>query len=278
MRNLFRFFRRIRIVLLFLLLEFIAFTFVIRQNVYHQAAFFNSSMEINGYVLKIRSNIVSYFNLIEENKRLLEENANLRSLLKSSYIISDKKVFEINDTLYRQQFEFLTANVISYSNNQRNNYLTLDKGHEQGIEEGMGVYSPNGVVGVVDYSSKNYCLVRSFLHSSVQISTKLKRLGAIGTAIWDGDNFNYAYLNDIPLHVRVKIGDTLVTSRFSSIFPEGIMLGFVENINTDATKAFYKIKFRIAVDFSHLSGVYIIRNMIKEELEELEDVKLQYNE
>ncbi|PLW92066.1 MAG: rod shape-determining protein MreC [Marinilabiliales bacterium] len=278
MRNIIRFFMQIRIALLFLLLEGIAVTFIVRQNVYHNAAFFNSSMEINARILEIRSDIISYFDLRNENKRLLEENAQLRAMLESSYIVTDKQIFEVNDTLYRQQFEFVTATVISYSNNQRNNYLTIDKGSDQGIEEGMGVYSPDGVIGVVDRCTKNYSLVRSFLHSSVQISTKVKRLGAVGTAAWDGNNFNYAYLNDIPLHVMVKPGDTLVTSRFSSIFPEGILLGYVENVNTDETKAFYKIRFRLSVDFSQLSGVYVIRNLIKEELEELQDVELEYNE
>lgn len=278
MRNIIRFFMQIRIALLFILLEFIAGVFIVRHNIYQQAAFFNSSLEINARILKIRSDFVSYFNLKEENERLLEENAQLRSMLESSYIVSDKKVFEVNDTLYRQQFEFVTTTVISYSNNQRNNYLTIDKGSDQGIEEGMGVYSSDGVIGVVDHCSRNFSLVRSFLHSSVQISAKLQRLGAVGTAVWDGNNFNYAYLNDIPLHVMVKPGDTIVTSRFSSIFPEGIMLGFVENVNTDETKAFYKIRFRLSVDFSQIEGVYVIRNLVKEELEELQDVKLEYNE
>ena len=278
MRNILRFFMQIRIALLFILLEVIAVSFIVRQNVYHNAAFFNSSMQINSRILQIRSDIASYFGLREENQRLLEENAYLRSQLESSYIVSDKKVFEINDTLYRQQFEYVTATVISYSNNQRNNFLTIDKGTDQGIEEGMGVYSPDGVIGVVDHCSSNYSLVRSFLHSSVQVSTKVKRLGAVGTAVWDGANFNYAYLNDIPLHVMVKEGDTLVTSRFSSIFPEGLLLGFVENVNTDETKAFYKIRFRLSVDYSKISGVYVIRNLIKEELEQLQDVELEYNE
>lgn len=278
MRNIIRFFLQIRIVLLFIFLEIIAGIFIARQNVYHKAAFFNSSMEINARILAIRSEIVSYFSLREENQRLLEENAYLRSRMESSFIISDKKVFEVNDTLYRQQFEYVTATVISYSNNQRNNYLTIDKGIDQGIVKGMGVYSPNGVIGVVDHCSKNYSLVRSFLHSSVQISTKVERLGAVGTAVWDGVNFNYAYLNDIPLHVGVKPGDTLVTSRFSSIFPEGILLGFVENVNTDETRAFYKIRFRLSVDFSKIEGVYVIRNLVKEELDELQNVELEYNE
>lgn len=278
MRNIIRFFMQIRIALLFILLETLAFIFIIRQNVYHKAAFFNSSMEINSRILKIRNDIVSYFNLSEENSKLLEENAKLRSLLESSYIVTDKKVYEVNDTLYRQQFEFVTATVISYTNNQRNNYLTIDKGTEQGIEEGMGVYSPDGVIGIVERCTKNYSLVRSFLHSSVQVSTKVQRLNAVGTAVWDGENFNYAYLNDIPLHVNVKPGDTLVTSRFSSIFPEGILLGFVENVNSDETKAFYKIRFRLAVDYTKISGVYVVRNLIKDELKQLQDVELEYNE
>jgi rod shape-determining protein MreC len=278
MRNLLIFLRRIRILLLFLFLEILALLVTVNKSTYHNAAFYQFFMEINSSILLVHSDVVSFFNLREENEKLVQENLQLRARLKSSYIISDQREFTVNDTLYRQEFEYMSANAINYTINYRNNYLTLDKGFNQGIEEGMGVYSPEGVVGVVEHVSPNYCLVKSFLHSDVSISTQVKNKGTIGTSVWDGINYNYAILNDVPLHVKVKVGDTLLTSSYSSIFPEGIPVGYIADISTDATRAFYTIRFRIAADFGNLSTVYIIRNLIKDELEELEKMKNQPDE
>ncbi len=273
MRNLLLFFKRIRILLLFLFLEVVALLFTFNKSTYHNAAFYQFFMEINGSILSVRNQVESYFSLRAENEQLRQENMMLRQQLKSSYIISDQRVFEVNDTLFRQEFEYVTATTINSTINYRDNYLTIDKGQEQGIEPGMGVFSPQGVVGVVEHVSRNYCLVKSVLHSEVSISTSVVGKGATGTSTWDGDNYAYGILNDIPLHVKVKAGDTLVTSSFSSIFPEGIPVGYIAEINTDATRAFYTIRYRIATDFGSISTVYIIRNLIKDELEELEKLK-----
>ncbi|MPM71905.1 hypothetical protein SDC9_118876 [bioreactor metagenome] len=142
----------------------------------------------------------------------------------------------------------------------------------------MGVYSPAGVVGIVDHVSKNYCLVRSVLHSEVTISTTVKNKGVTGTCMWDGVNYAYGVLKDIPVHVKLKQGDTLLTSSFSGIFPAGIPVGYVSDFSTDATRAFYNIRFRFAADFGDLTSVYIIRNLIKGELDELEKLKEAKNE
>lgn len=273
MRNLFNFLWRIRVLVLFILLECFAMYFVIKQNVYHSAAFFNTTMSLNARISTFNKNIIDYFHLRQENDNLLLENAYLRSQLKNSFLVSNQKVFTINDTLYRQQYRYFTASVISYTTNQRNNYLTIDKGKNQGVKDGMGIYSPQGVIGVVDYANDNYSLVKSFLHSAVQVSAKIKNSGSVGTAVWDGVDFNYGHLNDIPLHVKMKKGDTLITSGFSGIFPEGILVGYVETVETDATKSFYKIKYKNSVDFSQISGVYVIENLVKDELDELEQRK-----
>lgn len=273
MRNLLLFFKRIRMFLLFLLLQMLALMATFNRSTYHNAAFFQFFMEINGSLMDVRNNVVSYFNLRQENDLLREENNRLRRQMKSSFIISDQRVFTVNDTLYRQEFEYVTAATINNTINYKDNYITIDKGRDQGIEPGMGVFSPQGVVGIVEHVSKNYCLVKSMLHSEVSISTQVKGKGATGTSSWDGLSYAYAVLSDIPLHVKVKAGDTLVTSSFSSIFPEGIPVGYVADINTDATRAFYTIRFRLATDFGNLTTVYIIRNLIKDELEELELLK-----
>ena len=278
MRNLLDFLKSIRIFLLFLFLETIALLFTFNSSAFHSATSFQFFTGINNRIMKVRSDVVSYFNLREENRKLMEENMCLRQRQKESYIISDQRVFTVNDTLYRQEFEYLTASVINYTINYKDNYITLDKGSQQGIEEGMGVYSPLGVVGIVDHVSQNYWLVKSILHSEVTISTTVKGEGVTGTCMWDGINYTTGILKDIPVHVKIEKGDTLLTSNYSSIFPAGIPVGYIAEISTDATRAFYNVKYRIAADFSNLSSVYIIRNLIKGELEELEKMKEKRNE
>lgn len=273
MRNLFIFLRRIRIFLLFVLLEVIALLITINVNTYHNSVFFQYSSSINNYILSVRSNIVSFINLREENERLLRENILLRSRGKESFIISDQSVFMVEDNLYRQEFDYMTAAVINYTINYQNNYITLDKGSDQGVEEGMGVFSPDGVVGIVSNTSKNYCLVKSILHSDITLSAQIKDKGVTGTTYWDGMNYACGILKDIPVHVEITIGDTIVTSNYSNIFPTGINIGYIESFTDDETRAFYNIKFRIAADFGNLNSVYIIRNMIKNELDELEKIK-----
>ncbi|HBG71997.1 MAG: rod shape-determining protein MreC [Bacteroidetes bacterium GWF2_43_63] len=278
MRNLLDFIKSIRILLLFLFLETLALLFTFNQSSFHGATSFQFFMGINSRIMSVRSDVVSFFNLREENRRLIEENMSLRQHLKDSYIISDQRVFTVNDSLYRQEFEFLTASVINYTISYQDNFITLDKGYEQGIEEGMGVYSPAGVVGIVDHVSKNYCLVKSVLHSEVTVSTTIKNKNVTGTCTWDGANYAYGILKDIPVHVKLKQGDTLLTSNYSSIFPAGIPVGYVTEFSTDATRAFYNVRYRIAADFGNLSSVYIIRNLIKGELDELEKLKEEKHE
>jgi rod shape-determining protein MreC len=259
--------------LLFLLLEVIALLITFNVNAYHNSVFFQYSSSINNYILSVRSNIISFINLRGENERLLRENILLRSRGKESFIISDQRVFMVDDNLYRQEFDYITAAVINYTINYQNNYITLDKGSEQGVEEGMGVFSPDGVVGIVSNTSKNYCLVKSILHSDISLSAQIKDKGATGTSYWDGMNYAYGVLKDIPVHIKINVGDTIITSNYSNIFPTGINIGYVESFKADETRAFYNIKFRLAADFGKLNSVYIVRNLIKSELDELDKFK-----
>lgn len=278
MRNLLSFLWRIRVFLLFLFLETIAGFLIVRNNVFHRSVYFSSSNRIIGGVLEIRGNILEYLSLKEVNQQLAEENAVLRSMLISSYIITDKQEFTINDTLFRQQYQFINAQVINYTTSRSQNYITINKGRLMGIQEGMGVFSPSGVVGVVKNVTDNYATLMSVLHPAVRISVRLQKSGTIGTEVWDGDNFGFVKLLDIPLHVKVNQGDTVVTSSFSSIFPAGIPVGYVSSIEMDERKTFYNITLKLATDFSSLTHVYVVKNLIKPELDELENMNNSENE
>ena len=162
----------------------------------------------------------------------------------------------------------------------RNNYLTLNKGEKDGIQNDMAVITSTGIVGQVKDVSDNFCTVMSVLHSKVTISSKIKKDGSYGPLTWDGVDFRYATLTDIPTHVRLAKGDTIVTTAFSRTFPENILIGTVESFERPSGKYFYTIKVKLSTDFKKLTYVYIVKNIHKAEQEELEtrsetDVKEQ---
>lgn len=252
---------------LFILLEFFAFFYIIKSNYYQQSVFINSANAISGGIYKTHSNITDYLSLKPINKILAEENAKLWNLQKISFIKTNNKTFLINDTLYQQQYEYTSANVISNSYNRANNYLTLNKGYNQGIREEMGVMTSQGIVGIIKDVSANFSTVTSVLHSKSKISAKIKKNNYIGTIVWEGGDYRIATLKDIPTHVKIFSGDTIVTSGYSLIFPGGILIGTIYTYDVNKGKDFYDIKVRLCTDFNNISYVYVIKSLMKDELE-----------
>lgn len=270
MRNLVIFIWRHYFFFMFLLLEALCIYLVVQNNNFQRASFVNSSNQVSASVLSTSENIQQYFYLKSENEKLARENAELHShdLLSFSILVNDE--YTIKDTLYRQKYSYTSAKVVNNSTNRRNNFLTLDKGTKQGIKNNMAVISSSGVVGQVKEVSENFCTVMSLLHSKTTISAKLKKDGSFGPLDWNGENFAYATLNDIPTHVRLIKGDTIVTSQYSKTFPENILIGTVDSYIREATKPFYTVKVKLSTDFKKITHVYIVNNMLKEEQEELE--------
>jgi rod shape-determining protein MreC len=204
------------------------------------------------------------------NKILAEENAQLLNRQKSSFIKTDNKLFVVNDTLYQQEYTYVTAKVISNSVNRINNYLTLNKGSRLGIKKNMGVISSQGIVGIVKDVSENFCTVYSVLHSKSKISAKLKKGNNVGTILWNGNDYRIVTMKDVPTHVKIRIGDTVISSGYSLMFPEGIPIGSVYSYDINKGKDFYEIKVRLYNDLNNISYVYIVKNLMKEELTDLE--------
>ncbi len=254
---------------LFLLLEFFAFIFIVKSNYYQQSVFINSANAISGGIYKTQSNITNYFSLKTINKMLAEENALLRNSQRSSFSAINNKTFVINDTLYKQQYEFTEATIISNTFNRINNYLTLNKGYSQGIRKEMGVITSQGVVGIIKDVSSNFSTVTSVLHSKSKISAKIKKNNYIGTVVWEGGDYRTAKLKDIPTHVKILSGDTIVTSGYSMIFPGGIPIGTIYLYNVNKGNDFYDIKIRLTTEFNKISNVYVIKSLMKEELDSL---------
>lgn len=270
MRNLLVFITKNYFFFLFLLLETFCIYILVQNNKFQRASFVNSSNQVSASVLSTSENIQQYFYLKSENERLAKENAELHShdLLSFSVLVNGE--YTINDTVKKQKFTYTNAKVVNNSTNRRNNYLTLDKGSKQGITNKMGVTSSSGVVGIVENVSENFCTVKSLLHSNTIINSKLKKDGSFGPLSWDGESFEFATLNDIPTHVRLFKGDTVVTSQYTKMFPENIMIGTVDSYYRESTKPFYTVKIKLSTDFKKLTHVYIVDNKLRAEQEELE--------
>jgi rod shape-determining protein MreC len=260
---------------MFFLLEVLAFVILYRYNNYQKASFLNYTGAIANNFYTGVSNTKDYFNLRRVNDSLQLENARLRTQLLTSYYQNNISLNSINDTVYKQQYTYLTARVVNNSVTKRKNYITLNRGRLHGIEEKMAVISETGVVGIVNHVSDHYCTVLSVLNSDCRISAKLQKNGAFGALMWDGNNPRIAQLKDVNKHVPVRINDMIVTSNFSPIFPEGIPIGKIYYHTLDAGDNFHTIDVEMFTDFTTVSTVYIIKNVFKQEQESLESLLIE---
>lgn len=270
MRNLLLFIWKHYFFFVFLSLETFCIYLVVQNNYYQHASFINSSNNLSANVLETSHAVKDYFYLKEVNEMLAKENAELRSRLLESYsmVVNDWKT--VSDTVLRQKYSYTSAKVVNNSTNRRNNFLTLDKGSKQGITKDMAVITNAGIVGEVKDVSENFCTVKSMLHGQSIVSAKIKKDGSYGPLTWDGADFEYVTLSDIPTHVRLVAGDTIVTSTYSVIFPENIRIGTVESWVRKSGEYFYTVKVKLLTDFKKLTHVYIVDNKLKKEQQELE--------
>ena len=271
MRNLLKFLIHYHVAFLFVALEVVAFTITIQNNFYQRASFINNTTEISGNIYRIYSSVVEYFNVRNENDKLALENTALRKLLKSNYIINDKNIQQVNDLIYKQKYDYINAKVINNSVFRQTNYITLNKGRNQGIKPDMGVINSQGIVGIVKDVSYNFSIVIPTININAHISAKIKKTDYFGTLSWDGKDYRYALLNEIPFHVKVSKGDTVVTSGYSSIFPEGIIIGVVKDFNFNQGNNFYNIYIQLSTDFMNLNHVNVVSNLYKDEQKILEN-------
>lgn len=270
MRSLLHFIWKHYFFFVFLLLESVCIYLVVQNNYYQHASFINSSNNVSATILKTSHGVKDYFYLKDVNEMLAKENAELRSRLLESYSVVVNDWHAAQDTVMHQKYVYTSAKVVNNSTNRRNNYLTLDKGTKQGIKSGMAVMTNTGIVGEVLAVSENFCTVKSMLHSQSIVSAQIKKDGSYGPLTWDGVDFEYVTLSDIPTHVRLKRGDTIVTSPYSKIFPENIKVGTVDTSERKSGENFFTVKVKLLTDFKKLTHVYIVENLLRKEQEELE--------
>ncbi len=265
MQQIINFIIRYKTSLLYLLLLVISLIFTIQSHSYHQSKFFNSANWVSGNIYQISSNFSSYFKLNEENALLLEENQTLRKLLYNSGI-SDS--LEIDTT--GLQYKISTAQVIKNSFSSPNNYITIDKGKNQGLKQDMGVITSKGILGIVEHTSQNFSIVQSILNTNSNINAKIKNTNYFGSLTWDTRRFSEVQLEDIPRLVPLLVGDTIVTGAMSSIFPENIPIGTIKKFDLNTSKSFYSIDVELFSDMTNIKNVYIIENINRPEILQLE--------
>lgn len=269
MRNLLLFLYRNNYTLTFLALECICFWLMIQNNNFQNASVFNSANRFSASVLEAVSFVNEYIHLKTTNRFLAAENARLRSM--GSWQTEDQLHDSTwIDTLAYHQYEFTAARVVNNSINRRNNYLTLDKGRLHGVEPEMGVVSASGVVGIVKDVSDRYCTVLSLLHKDSRISARFSSNQYFGSLVWNGTDPEKAQLKDIARHVPVQLGDTIVTTAYSAVFPPGVLIGTVSEFEVKPGDYFYTIYVKLSVSFGSLTHVYIVNNKFKAEQRQLE--------
>ncbi len=269
MRYILAFIWRYKFFFLFLVLEIASITLIVNKSYYQRSIITNATDGFTGGIFSAWSDVTAYFKLKKENERLANENARLWQKLTESQLTTDTSTIRVKDTLYGQQYTYSVAKVISNSTTLRNNYIMLNKGKRHGIVRDMAVFNPDGIVGTVVSVSDDFCWVMSMLNQHTKLSARINRLNQMGTIVWNGGSPAIGTLLDIPAHVKIKKGDTISTSGFSHIFPEGIMAGTVEKIYVESGDHFYTIDFRFSADLNSLRYVYIVKNLLREEEIEL---------
>jgi len=271
MQQLIYFIQKYRYFLFFLLLELIAFQLIINNLSFHNSKFINSASTITGGFYNKSNSISDYFQLDTENKELLNENLILRNKLeKLSQNIDTIAVTEIFEkTKLRQRYLYLKGRI--EKNQFRNNYnfLTINLGSKDSVRKEMGVINSKGILGITENVLHNYSRVRSILNKNSKINAKLKNSNYFGTLTWDGFDYNITQLLDIPRQAVLKVGDTIITGGMSSIFPEGIPIGRVDNIVNGASIKRI-INIQLFNDMSSLKNIYVVKDFDKQQLMNLE--------
>ena len=266
MYNLRRFIIKHHFVILFILLEGISILLLANSQRYHRNRMVNTTNDVVGKIYEWCSEIGNYFRLNKANEQLAEENALLRQQLSVVYDTTTC-TYDISqgDTLYK----YIPAQVVNNSTNQANNYIIINKGAVEGVERDMSVISTDGIVGVVADVSQHYASVLSLLHSHSVVGVRFKNSQELGSLKWRTNNYRYGIVEDIPTHVVLHEGDTVLTSSYSNIYPEDLMVGTVEELRPASSGALNTAKIRFATDFATLRHVYVIRNLHKSELDSL---------
>jgi rod shape-determining protein MreC len=216
------------------------------------------------------SNAKNYLNLKDINESLANENTDLRNSINRLLSNANSAFFTVSDTIYQQTYQYTSAKLTSNSVNKQYNFFTINKGTKSGLTPNMAVIADGSVAGVISGCSENFSIAMSLINLDFRLSARIKSNGYFGSLMWDGKDYRTAILSDIPQHVTVNVGDTIETTGYSAIFPEGVTIGIISDYEKPGSD-FYKIKVRLKTDFRKLHYVDVAANKRKEEFIELEN-------
>lgn len=276
MRSLFDFLIKHFSWIVFLIYVVLSCVLLFTFNPYQRSAFFGSSNVVAAYVYELSDRVTGYFGLRETNEELLHQNGELmqenlllrRQLQRYSYVAATDSIAG-NDTILNQ-YDFMLARVINNSVRHLENYITLDKGSADGVQPEMAVVDHRGIVGIVTVVNKHNSVAISLLNTKLHVSCKVKDTDCFGSLVWDGRSAAYAVLEEMPRHVEFAPGDTIVTSGFSAVFPDGMMVGTIHDYAKQKDDNFYAMQVKLSTDFTQLGTVRIVTNRMQDELQKLE--------
>ena len=272
MNNLLNFFVKHCAWFIFAIYVILSLVLLFKDNPFQQSVYLTSANRVSAAVYKAFNGVTSYFHLRGINESLQQRNAALEmELIELREQMNDLALLS-PDSLHQsslRQYNFVMAHVISNSIAQPNNYITIDRGHIDGISPEMGVIDQNGVVGIVNVVGPHAARIISLLNPHLRLSCKLKSNGFYGSLVWDGKSPQYAVLEELPKHVTFHKGDTVVTSGYSAVFPEGIIVGTVTGLARDMSDSFVSLRVKLTTNFSQLSNVRVITNSMKEQIDAL---------
>ncbi|MES2005158.1 MAG: rod shape-determining protein MreC [Bacteroidota bacterium] len=276
MKNIFLFIRRYLSFFSFLLLQVIAIVMLSNSSKTHQAFFASTANEVTGNINKRYSGLRDYFGLKETNRLLAEENARLRNLLPANFQSPDNSKQHFVDSLVKdslghlRKYTWLPAKVVFNTYSLQTNYITIERGSDQGVKKGMAAICPQGIVGVVVETSANFSKIMSLIHRNSKVSAMLKKDQSTGSLEWDGSDPGYLTLRNVTKGAKVAKGDSVVTSNYSANFPSQLMIGTVAEIASESSSNFYSLKIKTATNFFSIQYVYLIENVRYTEQVQLE--------
>jgi rod shape-determining protein MreC len=277
MRNLIVFLARHYFFLLFFVLQIISLTLVVNHNYFQRAAAVSASNALIGSMYETRNEVTQYFGLKDQNLKLSQENADLLAQLESAFLDYDTTSMGVDDSVRlgddtrRVRYTYIAAQVLDNTVSLRNNYIILNRGSRQGVEPDMGVITPGGVVGIVREVSDNFCVVMSMLHKDSRISASVKRDGTFGQLSWNFIDYTEGQMVDLPTHSKIAVGDTLYTSGLGDAFPAGIPVGVAMAVERKGGDKTYTVRVKYTTDFRKLRYVYIVRDLMRPEIEQLKE-------
>jgi len=271
MRNLFEFLRKHYFYFLFLLLETISLLLLVRFNEFQRSKLFTASHFLTGSVNSLFNGISEYFALRKTNKVLIEELAKMHARMPEAFYKTDTATQYRNDSIILLEYHYISAKVISNSTNKRNNFLMINKGKIHGVENHMGVIIGNKIVGQVISVSPHFSWIMSILNKDSRISGKFKKNNQLVNIEWNGSNFKKGQVKEIPKHIVIIKGDTIITSGNSDIFPEGLLIGTISDHKIAQDENFNNGTILFSTDFNSLGYVEVVIDNLRKEKEDLKD-------